>query len=469
MATDSDERVIVGSEEWCSFPELDIPWIKARVDSGAKTSALHAFNIQPFSKDGADWVSFEVHPLQNNRRTTVRCQAPVADHRAVKGTSGEAEKRFVVRTPVAVGDERWEIEVTLANRDTMGYRMLLGREAIVGRALVDPSASFCLGEVSDDHIADTYGTVTDGGTGLKIGVLASAPRLYSNRRLLEAGEERGHEMVFLNIRECYMRLDERTPEVHYGGATVLNDLDAVIPRVRPTLTFYGAALVRQFENLGLYSLNSAQAIGRAQDPLFALQVLLKSGIDIPRSGFANSPLETDDLIAMVGGPPLVVRQLSDTSRRKLMLADNEQIARSVINAMKSRDANLLVQEYIGEAEGRDLRLIVIEGRVVAAVERGAAAVPGKGVIERRGEIRKVKVSAAEKRLAIRATKTLGLRAAGVTLIRSKRGPPVLKVSVNPSLQPVEETTGKDLAAAMMRAVEKRLHWQPPKRSKAARS
>ncbi|MFN3640570.1 MAG: RimK/LysX family protein, partial [Flavobacterium sp.] len=256
----TEQKLILGSEEWCSFPELGIPAIKARVDSGAKTSALHAINISPFTKEGETWVRFDINPIQNNVKTIIHCEARLIDKRIVKSSSGFREQRFVIQTLVDIGALQWPIEMTLTNRDSMGFRMLFGREAMSGRAMVDPERKYVLGERTSETLSDLYPSVEVSKSGLKIGLLASNPELYSNRRIMEAGERLGHEMHFLNIKECYMKLDADTPQIHYRGGRILNDLDAVIPRIRPNITFYGCALTRQFEALKIFCLNSAAAI-----------------------------------------------------------------------------------------------------------------------------------------------------------------------------------------------------------------
>ncbi|OOZ71104.1 alpha-L-glutamate ligase [Solemya velum gill symbiont] len=452
-------KIVVGSEEWCSFPALGIPAIKARIDSGAKTSSIHAFNIQTFRRDGQTWVSFEVHPLQNNRRTVIRCERPIIDKRSVKSSSGISETRYVVGTTLRAGDETWDIELTLANRDSMGYRLLLGREAMSGRMLVDPSLSFCLGYVSTDEINQFYGREKQDKSGLKIGLLASNPELYSNQRILEAGDERGHEMVFLNIKHCYMKLDAQDPEVHYRGGKVLNDLDAVITRIRPSATFYGCALARQFESMKVYTVNSSSAITQSRDKLFSLQLLLKNGISIPTTGFANSPMDTNDLIEMVDGAPLIVKLLEGTQGRGVVLAETKKAAESVINAFKSLRANLLVQEFVKEAQGKDLRCFVIGGKVVASIEREAAPGEFRANIHQGGTAAIVKITPQERALAVKAAKTLGLEVAGVDIIRSKKGPLLLEVNSSPGLEGIEGATGKDIAGMIISSIEKKLKWK----------
>lgn len=455
---DFSNKIIVGSEEWCSLPMMGVPIIKARIDSGAKTSALHAFNINRFTREGVAWVSYELHPVQNNRRVVVRCESEVVDRRLVKSSSVVSEKRYVVKTLMQLAGQAWEIEITLTNRDSMGYRMLMGRGTMQDRILVDPSSKLLCGDFSRDAVLQQYGQVLTPVGGLKIGLLASNPDLYSNKRIIEAAEERGHEIKFYDIKQCYMKLDADEPEVHYrGGKTLI--LDAVIPRIKPSITFYGCALVRQFESIGVYSLNSSQAITSARDKLFSLQVMLQNGLDIPTSGFANSINDTNDLIEMVNGAPLIVKLLEGSQGRGVVMAETTQAAESVVNAFKSLRANLLVQEFIKEADGKDLRLFVLGGKVVAAMQRQAADGEFRANVHRGGRVSVVKVTQAERQMAVKATKVLGLEVAGVDIIRSSKGPLLLEVNSSPGLEGIETATGTDLARKMISAIEKKLKWE----------
>lgn len=447
-------KVIVGSEEWCSFPDLGIPTIKARVDSGAKTSALHAVNIAPFIKNDANWVKFDINPIQNNNKTIIHCEAPLVDKRIVKSSSGYREQRYVIQTIVEIGNSKWPIEMTLTNRDSMGFRMLLGREAMSGRILVDPEQKYLLGQPTTESLKELYKNSDKAKSGLRIGLLASNPELYSNKRIMEAGEMRGHEMHFLNIKECYMKLDAKKPEIHYRGGIILNQFDAIIPRIRPSMTFYGCALTRQFEALKVFCLNSASAITQSRDKLYSLQLLLNHGVEIPTTGFANSPLDTDNLIKMVGGSPLIVKLLEGTQGKGVVLAETKKAAESVINAFKSLNANILVQEFIKEANGKDIRCFVIDGKVVAAIQREAMPGEFRANIHLGGTASIIKVTAEEKRIAIKATKAMDLKVAGVDIIRSAKGPLLLEVNSSPGLEGIEGATNKDVAGEMIKAIEK---------------
>lgn len=266
-------------------------------------------------------------------------------------------------------------------------------------------------------------------------------------------------MLFLNAKQCYMKLDALEPEAHYRGGLLLNDLNAVITRIRPNVTFYGTALARQFESMGVLTVNSSSAIAQSRDKLFSLQLLLKNGINIPTTGFANSPMDTNDLIEMVGGAPLIVKLLEGTQGRGVVLAETKKAAESVINAFKSLRANLLVQKFIREADGKDLRCFVIDGKVVASIERKAAPGEFRANIHMGGSASIVKITPEERSLAIKAAKVLGLQVAGVDIIRSERGPLLLEVNSSPGLEGIETATGKDIAGMIITAIEKKLRWK----------
>ena len=450
---------IIGSEEWCVFGALGIPAIKARVDSGAKTSSIQAANAKVFGRGGQEYVKFEINPLQDNRSINIQCEAKLVDRRTVKSSSGIAEERFVIKTPVTIGADTFDIELTLANRDTMEFRMLLGREALNGRYMVNPADSFLQKEFTEAEVSTKYASYMQAKTGLKIALLASNPNLYSNKRIMEAGEARGHEMVFLNVEHSYMKLDANSPEIRYRGGNILNEFDAIIPRIKPAVTFYGCALIRQFDNLGVYCLNSAEAITQSRDKLFASQLFAKFDIHIPITGFAKSPLDTKDLIRMVNGAPLIIKLLESTQGKGVVLAETNKAAESVINAFKSVQTNILVQEFIKEANGQDIRCFVVDGKVVASIQRQAEKGEFRANIHQGGKASIVKITAEEKKLAIKASKVLNLAVAGVDIIRSNKGPLLLEVNSSPGLEGIENATGKDIANALITTIEKKLKFK----------
>ena len=449
----------IGSEEWCIFEGLGIPAIKARIDSGAKTSSIQAANAKVFERGGQEYVKFEVYPIQENRSINIECEARMVDRRTVKSSSGIAEERFVIKTPVTIGEDTFDIELTLANRDTMEFRMLLGREALNNRYVVNSAESYLQKEIESEELTDKYKSYMKTKTGLKIALLASNPNLYSNKRIMEAGEARGHEMVFLNVEHSYMKLDANSPEIRYRGGNILNEFDAIIPRIKPAVTFYGCALIRQFDNLGVYCLNTAEAITQSRDKLFASQLFAKFDIHIPITGFAKSPLDTKDLIRMVNGAPLIIKLLESTQGKGVVLAETNKAAESVINAFKSVQTNILVQEFIKEANGQDIRCFVVDGKVVASIQRQAEKGEFRANIHQGGKASIVKITAEERKLALKATKVLNLAVAGVDIIRSNKGPLLLEVNSSPGLEGIENATGKDVANTLIAAIEKKLKFK----------
>ena len=269
-------------------------------------------------------------------------------------------------------------------------------------------------------------------------------------------------MSFIVIKNCYMDITARKPEIHYRGGEILKKFDAVIPRIRPSMTFYGCSVLRQFELQGSYCLNGPIAITRAQDQLRTLQMLCSDkDINIPKTGYANSPLDTKDLIKMVGGAPLVIKLLEGTQGKGVVLAETDKAAESVINAFKSLKANILVQEFVKESKGVDLRCFVIGDKVVASMERRAAKGEFRANIHLGGSGHKVKITAQERKMAIETANLVGLKVCGVDMIRSHEGPKVLEVNASPGLEGVENTTEIDIAELMIKHIE--MHVQKSKR------
>lgn len=287
---------------------------------------------------------------------------------------------------------------------------------------------------------------------MKIAILSRRPRLYSTIRLVEAAKQRGHVVKIIDPLRCYMSITSHHPAIHYKGET-LSDYDAVIPRIGASITFYGAAVLRQFEMMGVYSVNPSVAITRARDKLRAIQILSKRGIGLPITGFAHSPDHIEDLITMVGGAPLVIKLLEGTQGVGVVLVETRQAAESVIEAFLNMKAHFIVQEYIKESKGADLRCLVVGGKVIAAMKRQAKPGEFRANLHRGGEASLVKITAEERDMATRSAKIIGLNIAGVDMIRSKRGPLVLEVNSSPGLEGIESASGKDIASTMIQFIE----------------
>ncbi len=292
---------------------------------------------------------------------------------------------------------------------------------------------------------------------MKIGILSRNRNLYSTRRLVEAAHKRGHDTQIIDVLRCYMNIQPHKPEIHYKGKR-LGGFDAIIPRIGASVTDYGTAVVRQFEMMGVYSLNESVAIARARDKLRSLQLLSRKGIGLPATGYAHSPDDTQDLIQLVGGTPLVIKLNEGTQGVGVVLADNPQAAGSVIEAFRGLDAHFLVQEYIKEAEGADIRCLVIGDRVVAAMKRQAREGEFRANLHRGAKAVSIKITPEERSTAVRAANILGLNVAGVDLLRSRHGALVIEVNSSPGLEGIETTTGKDIAGLIVAFVEE--HAEP---------
>ncbi|MFT4649118.1 MAG: ribosomal protein S6--L-glutamate ligase [Glaciecola sp.] len=290
---------------------------------------------------------------------------------------------------------------------------------------------------------------------MKIAILSRNPKLYSTRRLVEAAQARGHEVRILDAIRCYMNVATSKPSVHYNGEQ-LPYYDAIIPRIGASITFYGTAALRQFEVMGTFPLNESVAIARSRDKLRSLQLLSRKGIGMPVTGFARKPGDIKDLIKMVGGAPLVIKLLEGTQGIGVVLAETTKAAESVIEAFLGLEANILVQEFIKEAGGADIRCLVIGGRVVAAMKRQGAEGEFRSNLHRGGSASIVKLTPEERTTAVNAAKIMGLNVAGVDLLRAERGPVVMEVNSSPGLEGIEGATGLDIAGMHIEFIEKRL-------------
>lgn len=449
-------RLELGWQEWVSLPDIDLPALKAKVDTGARTSALHADEIEQFiGEDGHKWVRFLIRPSPERPRLKRICQARIVDEREVTSSNGQTESRYVIATNMILGTVRRRIEITLTNRENMSYRMLLGRSAISEDTQVMPNSSFLQGELSYSLYAKGASSSSDTSRNLSLAILTREPGNYSSSRLIEAAEARGHKVDVINTSRCYLSVNTEQAEVHYDGR-VLPKYDAVIPRIGASMTEYGMAVLRQFQSTGAWCLNEAEAIGRSRDKLLAHQLLARAGIGMPVTAFAHSPKDTRDLVSLVGEPPVVLKLLSSTQGRGVVLAETKKAAESLVDAFRGLEANFLVQGFVKEAAGADVRCLVIGGRTVAAMKRQAQAGEFRSNLHRGGTASAVKLTSEERRTAVRAAKVLGLEVAGVDILQSAKGPMVLEVNSSPGLEGIETSTKKDVAGSMIEHLEKKV-------------
>lgn len=452
----------LGWEEWVALPKLGLPALKAKIDTGARTSALHAFDIEPFGPAARPKVRFAVHPVPGRTDLVIPCSAEIVDRRDVTSSNGETEMRYVISSTVAIGGQSWPIEITLTDRGAMAYRMLLGRQALGDHVTVRPGDSFCQPQLNYDVYHSATVRQVAPSRVLRIAVLSREPNNYSTTRLVAEGESRGHVVEVVDTSRCYMALDALAPEVHYDGKR-LPRYDAVIPRIGASLTSYGTAVVRQFETIGTFCVNGSDGITASRDKLYAHQILARHRIGMPVTAFAASPKDTGNLISLVGGAPLIVKLLESTQGKGVVLAETKKAAESVIDAFRGLKASFLVQHFVKEAAGEDIRCLVIGNKVVASMKRTGAEGDFRSNLHRGGTAKSVRITKAERETALKAARAFKLNLAGVDLLRSEDGPKVLEVNSSPGLEGIEKASSKNLTGLLYDEIEKRARPVPARK------
>lgn len=288
---------------------------------------------------------------------------------------------------------------------------------------------------------------------MKIAILSRGPKLYSTRRLVEAAEQRGHEVVVLDHLKCVLVIEKGNPHIFYGGKEVVG-IDAIIPRIGTSVTFYGAAVVRQFEQMKVFSSVESQALVRSRDKLRSLQLLAKAGLGMPKTAFASIPKNIENVLEQVGGAPVVIKLLEGTQGIGVILAETHKSAKSVIESFLALKANILVQEFIKEAGGADIRAFIVDGKIVGAMKRQGLPGEFRSNLHRGGSANVIELTKEERETAIKAAKKLGLSIAGVDMLQSSRGPLVMEVNSSPGLEGIEGATGVDIAAKIIEYVER---------------
>jgi ribosomal protein S6--L-glutamate ligase len=459
---DMTDALHLGWEEWVALPGLGLPALKAKVDTGARTSALHAFDIEPFGPTSAPHVRFAIHPIPGREDVTIACSAPVRDRREIMSSNGEVEARFVIETELVLGSRCWPVEVSLTDRGAMSYRMLLGRQALGEGATVSARQGFLHPPLGYDAYSSAAVLRRQPKRTLRIAVLSREGGAYSTQRIVEEGQRRGHVVEVLDTSRLYMAIGMPAGDIYYDGKR-LPHYDAIVPRVGVSVTAYGAAVLRQFQARGAWLVNPPDGIVASRDKLHAHQILARNRIPMPATAFASSPKDTENLIALAGGVPLVVKLLESTQGKGVVLAETPAAAASVISAFRGLKADFLVQRFVAEAKGADIRCLVIDGRVVAAMRRQAAAGEFRSNLHQGGSAGAVRITPAERDIALRAARAFRLGLAGVDLLRAGDGPKVLEVNSSPGFRGIEAASGRDVGAALWDAIERQMRPTPARR------
>lgn len=454
----TDKPLEIGWEEWVALPELKLPAIRAKVDTGAKTSALHAFMVEKIIENGDTKVRFGIHPIPDRPEVEIYCKAHLVDEREVTSSNGQTELRYVIRTMVQFGKKKWPVEITLTDRETMAYRMLIGRTAMESKLMVVPGKSFVLGALSPavyDNIVSRSKKRK-----LRIGILSRSRDNYSTDRLASVLESRGHHVEVLNTTRCYVDMSSHKPTIHYQGH-VLSRFDAIIPRMSPSITLYGVAILRQFESLGIFCMNNSSAIAHSRDRLLAHQLLGRAGIPMPNTAFAHYPGDIKDMIAIVGGAPLVIKLLEGGGRKEVVLAETNKAAKAVMQAFRGLNADFIAQEYIHEAGAKEICCMVLGNKVIGAISKDMDDLRSDNGKNTKTRIAKLNLT--ESKLVVRAVRILGLKFATVNLFRTKAGLQIIDVNPSPALRPIEHVTGIDITELLAEFIETHARPRLPKR------
>ena len=397
---------------------------------------------------------FGINPINENKSFAIYCSANVTDMREITSSNGISEIRYVIKTSIKIGDsDLKDIEVTLTNRENMKYRMILGRSALEGFN-INAQESFIQKQLSYD-LYKNFKKQSVAKRSLRIGILSVEPNNYSNQKIIESAEKHDHVCEIINTKRCYLNLKSHKPEVHYNGKE-LPFFDAIIPRIGSSLTFYGAAVVRQFEAMGTFWLNSSVAIGLSRDKLAAHQTLIKHKIPMPSTAFANSPHDTENLISLVDGVPLILKLLESAQGKGVLLAESKKAASGIISAFQRLQAPFILQEFEAESGGSDLRCLVIGNKVVAGMIRSAGEGDFRSNLHAGGIASKANISKEEKLISIKATKALGLGMAGVDILRTSDGPKVIEVNSSPGLKGIGAVSKLNLGEIIISYLEKKV-------------
>lgn len=453
--TAKKELTVIGRAEKIDLLDFGIAGVPAKVDTGADTSAIWVSSIEE-KDDGLYFVLFS--PESPSYTGVVqRFTKPDYSITRVANSFGQRELRYKVKLSIRVKDRSVRATFTLSDRSQKTYPILLGRRLLHGKFLVDVTGGDPLRELEEQKAASLEADLrkirrkTTSGNGLRIAILSKGPGNYSTKRLKEEALRRGHDVRVINYAKCYVTLESGKPVVRYAGES-LHDIDVIIPRIAANLTLYGTSMVRQFEMQNVFTTTTSIAITRSRDKLRSTQLLAKAGVGIPKTVFARETADLDDVLDQVGGAPVIIKVASGTHGNGVVLAETKKAAKAVMQAFYVEGVSFIVQEYVSESAGTDIRAFVVNGKVVASMKRQSLDDDFRSNLHQGGEGTIVKLTDEERRTAIKAAKAMGLPICGVDMLRSDRGPLVLEVNSSPGFG-IEKVTGRNVAEKIIEYVE----------------
>ncbi len=446
------DLTIIGRAERIDLRDFAIQDVPAKVDTGADSSTIWATAIEEDAR-GLHFALFGPGSKYHTGKV-VTLQRPDYTQTQVENSFGHSETRYKVKLSITLRERNIKATFTLSDRANKTYPILLGRKLLQGKFLVDVSNGKPLRTAErekSDQLQKKMNNHAAKSDGLKIAILSKGPGNYSTKRLKEEALARGHEVRIINYARCYVTLESGNPVVRYEGES-LRDIDVIIPRIAANLTSYGSSIVRQFEMQNIPTSTTSIAIVRSRDKLRGTQLLAKTGIGIPKTVFARETADVDDVLDQVGGAPVIIKVARGTHGNGVVLAENRKAAKAVMQAFYVEGVSFIVQEYIAESAGADIRAFVVNGKVVASMKRQSLDDDFRSNLHQGGEGTPVKLTDDERRTAVKAAKAMGLTICGVDMMRSNRGPLVLEVNSSPGFG-IEKVTGHNVAAKIIAYVE----------------
>lgn len=446
------ELTIIGRAEKIDLRDYALKSIPAKVDTGADSSSIWASAVN----EDTEGLHFAMFGPGNKHYTgeIFTVHKPDYSQTQVENSFGHSETRYKVKLSITLKGRHIRATFTLSDRASKTYPVLLGRKLLHGKFLVDVADGSPLRtaeRAKSDQLQKKLQESAPKRSGLKIAILSKGPGNYSTRRLREEALVRGHEVRIVNYAKCYVTLESGKPVVRYEGES-LRDIDVIIPRIAANLTGYGSSIVRQFEMQNIPTSTTSIAIVRSRDKLRSTQLLAKTGIGIPKTVFARETADVDDVLDQVGGAPVIIKVARGTHGNGVVLAETRKAAKAVMQAFYVEGVSFIVQEYIAESAGADIRAFVVNGKVVASMKRQSLNDDFRSNLHQGGEGTPVKLTDDERRTAIKAAKAMGLPVCGVDMMRSDRGPLVLEVNSSPGFG-IEKVTGHNVATKIIEYVE----------------
>lgn len=440
----------IGSTTEVDFLDYSIYDAPAKVDTGADRSSVWVSDLEEnngklsfklFDKDHASYTGRRI--TVNEYKTSI-----------IRNSGGHRELRYRVKLRIRLEERVIKASFTLTDRSNNTYPILIGRKTLANKFIVDVSQNkpnYSHAKSMSQHLTSHVELPVDKPK-LRVGVLSRNAAGYSTKRIVHALRVQGHEAVIINHAECYVDIQQDNPDVRYRGEDI-SGLDVIIPRIGSSITRYGSAIVRQFEMMGVYTTAKSIAIERSRNKLRSMQLLSKAGVGIPETIFSRETDAVDDLIDQIG-TPMIIKVAQGTHGRGVVLAETKKAAKSVIQAFYVEKVSILLQEFIKEASGEDIRAFVVGGKVVASMQRKSLTDDFRSNLHMGGSSSEVKLTAKEKRTAVKAAKAMGLEICGVDMVRSDRGPLVLEVNSSPGLRGIEQITQQDIATEIVKYLEK---------------